>query len=114
MGSSAEHKAWEDSFLQLGDEFALMTIPRRDEKGNMCVGFVTAGQADNTIFCDFLDCEHPHTRSRAPPCIAGHALTRVVFVACRRGHGANQPTAPNELPHGSAQHEPVYERQEAA
>ena len=57
MSSASSEQSWKDSYLQIGDEFALQTIPRRDEDGNMCVGFVTAGQVDNTIFCDFLDCE---------------------------------------------------------
>ena len=51
-------QSWKDGYLQIGDEFALQTIPQRDENGKMCVGFVTAASVDDSIFCDFLDGEH--------------------------------------------------------
>ena len=56
MGSTGE-QSWKTGYLQIGDEFALQTIPRRDDGNDMCVGFVTAGQVDDTMFCDFLDCK---------------------------------------------------------
>ena len=56
MGSTGE-QSWKSGYLQIGDEFALQTIPRRDDDEKMCVGFVTAGSVDDTVFCDFLDCK---------------------------------------------------------
>ena len=44
---------WENNWLQIGDEFALQTMPVRDDTDT--VGYVTGGVIDGACFAEFVD-----------------------------------------------------------
>ena len=74
--------AADDTKLQIGDEFALQTIPAGEAGVDPVVGFVAAsksGGLGGSCFVDFLDgSDMEHANSRQCPIIAGSSCTRLI------------------------------------